>query len=329
VSAQDSGNDSDYDRARARGEVVTTFYRLLTSGLIMFKAAFDAVGNLLKAIGDGIERGSRLIGDLALKVVEEAFLFCRDWLRSLRPRRKVRQTQLTQDPSDANPIQALPLIPEVSFALRQAEGDEETAKLFELKAQIKISEARQVAKLAEDRARSYQALQLDNSAVSALYFPSGLRYSGDLHDGQADGHGILQDQNSTIFRGQLSGNKINGLGHYSKAGQKSYEGQFSQNEYHGLGQLRTKEYQFIGQFAYGKIVGFGVLFHLGTASEWVKHVGQFMNAEADGYGIRIYRDGQIHRGEFRKDEPHGYGVRESEGAAPRAGRWNGEYCEEF
>jgi hypothetical protein len=327
VSIQ-SANDGENDKAIARA-----WGRLIAALLNMFSSAFDVVGSffditreVLKATILGIQRAAFAIGNIGAAIVKEGLMFCLEWIRKRR-KGKVRGSELKTDNGILPERDGLDDLPQsLHLALRQANLASETAKRTTLEAAGRIRSAFQAAELAEEAARKHQTLQWQTPAVGPLRFEgSSIIYYGEMREGEACGYGTFEHNTSVVYRGQVSGNRKHGFGICSQGGKTTFEGEFDRHRRHGLGRIKTESYEYTGQFAADEINGYGILVNGRTFADWDTHSGFFKKAEASGFGIRHYRDGQVYFGEFRDDVPHGIGVIKYADSVIQSGQWqNGE-----
>ena len=85
----------------------------------------------------------------------------------------------------------------------------------------------------------------------------------------------------------------------------TYEGYLKNNEFDGYGELRTKNYNYFGEFSLGKKHGEGRLEDL---VKNVEYKGTFVNNMKEGYGEERYKDGSIYKGQFKENMKHGKGI---------------------
>jgi len=137
----------------------------------------------------------------------------------------------------------------------------------------------------------------------------------------------LHDNSVEIYRGQIVGGKKHGIGIDATGQQTQYIGQFRDGQRHGVGQLDTTLYLYIGNFINNVATGHGVMVMHNSLSNWEKHEGAFVDGLAQGFGVRYFRNGQIHRGEFKFDEPNGFGIRELLNTILEAGYWERGACQ--
>lgn len=299
---------------------VSSFFEALGS-------LFDVIRGLLEAAALGIRKSAREIGSVFAALLREKLT---SWLIGMRRARAVATKT-----SDGEAPDLTALDPEgiatsstaIEVAMRQADLARVTAERFQSDAAEKMKDAVRMAERADEAARRHRAMRWEHPPVGPLVFKdSGIIYYGEMSHGDADGYGVFEEGASTVYRGQVRGNRKHGVGVCSQGGKAIYQGQFESHRRHGLGKLQTNTYDYIGQFVADEIREYGVLTRTEPGADWEKHLGFFERAEANGYGVRHFVDGQIHSGEFKNDIPWGFGIRTVGGTITQAGRWEGEEC---
>jgi len=109
------------------------------------------------------------------------------------------------------------------------------------------------------------------------------RYDGELtHDGKADGQGIYQYADGTVYKGEW------------KAGKR--DGQ-------GIAERQKDGYTYVGEWKDGKRDGQGDCHYMGA-----NYIGDWDEDKKDGRGTCLFRDGDQYTGEWKEGLQHGIGL---------------------
>lgn len=156
-----------------------------------------------------------------------------------------------------------------------------------LTARQREAEAQRAAATArEHAARAAEAAERARRGERGFFVDNsteGQRYAGGWGQNGAQGHGV-----TTFIGGVFNGD--------------SYQGEHADNRYQGYGVYNwaNNENNTPGQ---------------------LRFEGQFTNDEANGVGVRIYRDGQIRSGEVANWRTNGFGVQR----LPTGWRYEGQF----
>lgn len=124
---------------------------------------------------------------------------------------------------------------------------------------------------------------------------------------KANGYGIVQYPNKTIYVGQLIDGKKHGFGVRSYLGNGlAYVGEYDNDIKSGKGKLydfQTNKYIFDGEWANDHRNGYGEL-----DKEDVKYKGNYVDDKMEGKGLLTWSNGNAYEGDFKNDLRHGRGI---------------------
>uniref|UniRef100_A0A7S2S1K0 Uncharacterized protein n=1 Tax=Rhizochromulina marina TaxID=1034831 RepID=A0A7S2S1K0_9STRA len=141
-------------------------------------------------------------------------------------------------------------------------------------------------------------------------FANNNRYEGNFSHGEPDGEGIMEYSNGNQYIGSWKRGKMHGRGLLQLANGEKYEGEFHEGYFFGRGRYTyTDGGYFDGEYVTMK----------GAKGHDVKFPDA--NGKRNGFGVRVWVNGDKYEGEWRDDVPYGRAVvRKASG-----GRFTGEY----
>lgn len=290
----------------------------------------DAVVEILKFVAGvarvfvaAIQRHFARFTNGAVAILMALFQFAHDWIRSKTPRlqpegadggsgRPPPLEDLFGDGGDGG--SGSPNLMEDLESAREAR-DHANRAVLTVNGEVReaVATAVECAKQAAEKVdRAILNGSLDHMATHGRvkYQRSNLEYYGEIlkTDGdvivcEARGYGVLRDDASVVhYRGAMVGDLPHGYGCQTTLDHR-YEGKLRQGKRHGHGYLTQRGWTYIGEFQSGEMTGHGLWRSDHSTVEWKEHWGMFRNGSANGYGVRVYRDGRTYRGLFENGNP--------------------------
>lgn len=334
------GSHRQREFAELRHSVLKAGLWLVEGLLVALGAVFQVVARLLRSAGDLVEGVLRFLVNLvqifitalqghvgrftnaAVGILIAVFQLAYSWIRSLTPRLKPADGVAV--PERPPPLEDLfdgggyhhdaPNLPE------DIKGADE-ARAKAIKAELRVDGeirgpvgsavecANQAAEIVD---RAIQDGVLGHLATHGrvvyprshlAYFGEVRRLDGDVIVCEASGFGVLRDDTLTVhYSGAMRGDLPEGFGRQTSLDHR-YDGTLRQGKRHGHGCLTQRGWTYAGEFQTGEITGYGHWKSSNPTAEWKEHWGRFRNGSANGYGVRLYRDGRTYLGLFENGSP--------------------------
>ena len=122
------------------------------------------------------------------------------------------------------------------------------------------------------------------------------------------GYGIIRSENSIVYKGEFSENKLNGFGNFLYLDGTLYEGQFVNNNFEGIGIYTFNNGDiYEGMFKNGVREGQGTYTYQGSEGA-IKYEGSWVNNMKNGIGKMTFGANGEYYGHFENGKRHGEGV---------------------
>jgi len=140
--------------------------------------------------------------------------------------------------------------------------------------------------------------------ASAVEFPNGDRYQGQIKYGLLHGWGVYTTRQGNRYEGNFNYDMREGEGTLVFANGDKYVGEFRDDRISGKGtMIYTNGSRYTGEFEDGKKHGKGVL----RFANGDTYTGDFTNDARTGFGTYNFTDGDRYTGEFLDGLRHGQG----------------------
>ena len=135
----------------------------------------------------------------------------------------------------------------------------------------------------------------------------GEEYSGNFKSGRFHGVGSYRFKTGSIYTGEFCFGEMKGQGTLVDQDGATYIGEFSNGKLHGLGRcVQRNGDEYYGGFRNGNREGLGKLSSQSTKEIFV---GEFVNNEISGNGIKVNEMGEVMEGHFEGfNQTKGWGV---------------------
>eukprot|EP01088_Endostelium_zonatum_P021360 TRINITY_DN8381_c0_g1_i1.p1 TRINITY_DN8381_c0_g1~~TRINITY_DN8381_c0_g1_i1.p1 ORF type:complete len:1131 (-),score=296.07 TRINITY_DN8381_c0_g1_i1:134-3526(-) len=132
-------------------------------------------------------------------------------------------------------------------------------------------------------------------------------YDGEWLEAKPHGYGKRMWDNKNEYEGNFVKDRCEGFGKMKYNTGEVYEGEWVKDKPHGQGTLKTREYEYVGQWNSGKKTGNGTItYTLGYVFE-----GSFAEDKFNGFGKLTCNDGTFYEGEYKDDKFCGQGKLQS------------------
>lgn len=179
--------------------------------------------------------------------------------------------------------------------------------------------------------RSFTSAVQNGSTVEVSKTTDESTFTGELKDGERDGHGVERNKDfiyiglwlrglkhgqgywrhvdGTTYEGEWKAGKRDGLGTFTNPGLDRYDGEFVNNVRHGFGAYMTfdgSQRSYDGWYENNEMHGHGSL-----ETELTNYKGNFKCGKRDGKGLYHMRGSAAvaYEGDFKDDKEHGHGVK--------------------
>jgi hypothetical protein len=185
----------------------------------------------------------------------------------------------------------------------------------------KAKEAADAARTMAGEARIAAARAARSGLENATRLTSddGASYVGQASDGQRQGLGVAESKDGDRQAGEWKANVLSGLGTERLSDGLNYQGQWRDGVPAGLGVRDRASDHAEGNFAGGRMEGFGTRRSL--AEPAVTQSGEWHGDTLDGPGVEVLPNGERYEGQFRAGKRHGYGEVIAADGKPQPGKW--------
>jgi len=148
-------------------------------------------------------------------------------------------------------------------------------------------------------------------------WPNGDRYRGTWHEGRMHGHGELNRQDGSHYRGDFVAGQRDGQG-VEESDEGLYNGSWANDLPNGEGRFHdTSGAVYTGFWVDGHRQGLGTY----TDSRGSVYEGDWYDDVPDGFGVLSHPDGSGYQGEWQSGVQQGYGTSVSEAEVIYEGTW--------
>ena len=143
------------------------------------------------------------------------------------------------------------------------------------------------------------------SGHGILQFSSGDEYEGEFRQGKFHGWGCYRYSTGEVYTGEWMEDMKHGDGVFEFADGSRYEGRFERDAMHGYGvRSFANGDEYKGWYANGMKSGEGVYRQCSSSV----FEGNFIYDMRNGFGVTTFSNGDVHRGEYQHDRMHGMGT---------------------
>lgn len=145
---------------------------------------------------------------------------------------------------------------------------------------------------------------MNNQAFTRIY-ENGDRYTGEMKDGEPDGHGELLIGSGGCYKGEFKNGELHGFGVLTDGSGGSYEGEFKDGVFDGRGKaVYASGETYEGEFKNGEKDGKGIFIKLNDH----RYEGEFKDDDYNGKGTVLFENGDHYEGELKNGNYDGFGV---------------------
>lgn len=141
---------------------------------------------------------------------------------------------------------------------------------------------------------------------------------GEFKDDNLHGRGRITYVKEYEHRGSREGEfkdgKLNGKGKKTfrdKTNPDEFtisEGEFKNDELNGIGKMTTDWFIYEGKFKDDEFHGKGKITYIGEYKHMGSYEGDFIQDKYEGFGIRLYGNGDVYEGAWKNNFRHGFGT---------------------
>ena len=152
---------------------------------------------------------------------------------------------------------------------------------------------------------------------------SGDKYVGEFNSGDKHGQGTSTYADGATYIGKWKDDLFHGQGTYTYASGDKYVGEYFRGKLEGKGTYTSVDGSYVGEFVNGDFHGQGVRIKKNVH----KYEGDWQSGEQNGHGTITYSNGNQYIGQFLNNKLNGEGVLTyADGSEALKGQWlDGEY----